>query len=77
MSIYEKLTEIFQDTFDNDDVIAAPDLTANDVEEWDSLSHIRVIVAIEEEFDIKFSISEITNLQNVGEMAALIERKLA
>lgn len=77
MNIYEKLSDIFQETFDNDDVIATPELTANEVEEWDSLSHIRVIVAIEEEFVIKFSISEIVELKNVGEMAALIESKVA
>ena len=77
MNIYEKLTEIFQDIFDNDDVIATPVLTADDVEEWDSLSHIRVIVTIEEEFDIKFSVSEIVELNNVAEMVALIESKVA
>jgi acyl carrier protein len=77
MNIYEKLSDIFQETFDNDDIIATPELTANEVEEWDSLSHIRVIVAIEEEFVIKFSISEIVELKNVGEMAALIESKVA
>ena len=77
MNIYEKLTEIFQDIFDNDDVIATPELTAHDVEEWDSLSHIRVIVTIEEEFDIKFSVSEIVELNNVAEMVALIESKVA
>ena len=77
MNIYEKLTEIFQDIFDNDDVIATPVLTAHDVEEWDSLSHIRVIVTIEEEFDIKFSVSEIVELNNVAEMVALIESKVA
>ena len=76
MNIYDKLTEIFQDTFDNDEVVVTPELTAHDVDEWDSLSHIRVIVAIEEEFDMKFSIPEIVGLQNAGEMAALIERKL-
>ena len=77
MNIYEKLSDIFQETFDNDDIIATPELTANEVEEWDSLSHIRVIVAIEEEFVIKFSISEIVELKNVGEMATLIESKVA
>ncbi len=77
MDIYSKLTEIFRDTFDDDDIVATAELTANEVEEWDSLSHIRVIVAIEEAFDIRFAITEITELKNVGEMAALIESKIA
>ncbi len=75
MDIYKKLTEIFRDTFDDDDVVATAELTADDVEEWDSLSHIRVIVAIEEAFDIRFSAAEVRDLKNVGEMAALIEIK--
>jgi acyl carrier protein len=77
MSLYDNLTEIFRDTFDNDEITATPELTAYDVEEWDSLSHIRVIVAIEETFGIRFAVTEITELQNVGEMAALIEKKIA
>ena len=73
MSTYELLTEIFRDVFDNDDVTATPELTAPDVEEWNSLNHIRIILAIEKAFDIKFSVAEISDLQNVGEMVALIE----
>ncbi|CUW38099.1 Acyl carrier protein [Magnetospirillum sp. XM-1] len=75
MNIYERLTPIFQDVFDNDDVIATPTLTAAEVEGWDSLSHIRLVVAVESEFGIKFSISELTGLKNVGAMVALIEAK--
>ncbi len=76
MNKYDQLTEIFRDVFDDDDVVATPELTAQDVDEWDSLSHIRVIVSIEEEFGIRFSVSEISGLKNVGEIAALIESKL-
>ena len=75
MSTYDQLTEIFQDVFDNDEIVATPELTAADVDEWDSLSHIRIIVAVEDAFNIKFSISEISELQNVGQMAALVEGK--
>lgn len=75
MNIYERLTPIFQDVFDSDDLVAAPELTAKDVEGWDSLSHIRLIVAVEAEFGIKFSISELSGLKNVGAMVALIEAK--
>ena len=76
MSTYVLLTEIFQDVFDNDDVIATPELTAHDVEEWNSLNHIRVILSVEKVFDIKFSVAEISDVQNVGEMVALIESHL-
>ena len=76
MNIYDHLTEIFQDIFDNDLVIATPELTAHDVDEWNSLNHIRVILSIEKVFDIKFSVSEISELQNVGEMVILIESHL-
>ncbi len=75
VNIYERLTPIFQDVFDSDDLVAAPELTAKDVEGWDSLSHIRLIVAVEAEFGIKFSISELSGLKNVGAMVALIEAK--
>jgi acyl carrier protein len=63
------------DTFDADDLVISPETTAADVEDWDSLSHIRLIVAIERAFNIRFANSEIENLGNVGELAALIERK--
>ncbi len=75
MNTYDRLTEIFQEIFDNDDVVATPELSAHDVDEWDSLSHIRVIVTVEEAFGIRLSVSEISNLTNVGEMVALIESK--
>jgi acyl carrier protein len=76
MSIYPQLTEIFRDTLDEPDLVLTPELSARDVDTWDSLSHIRLIVAIEQEFRIKFGTREIDGLNNVGELAALIETKL-
>jgi acyl carrier protein len=76
MSIYPQLTEIFRDTLDEPDLVLTPELSAKDVDTWDSLSHIRLIVAIEQEFRIKFGTREIDGLNNVGELAALIETKL-
>ncbi len=73
--IYGKLTEILRDVFDDDSIVATPQLTANDVEAWDSVSNVRVFVAIEVEFGIRFSNAEITQLQNVGELVELIERR--
>lgn len=77
MSIYPQLTEVFRDTFDEPDLVLTPELSAKDVETWDSISHIRLIVAIEQAFRIKFGTREIDGLNNVGELAALIETKLS
>ena len=75
MTTIERITPIFRDIFDRDDLTLTPTLTAHDVEEWDSLSHIRIVVAVEKEFGIKFALGELQSLQNVGEMIALIEKK--
>jgi acyl carrier protein len=74
--IFELLTPIFQDIFDDDDLIPTPEMTAADVDEWDSLSHIRLIVAVEQEFNVKFSIPEIERLKNVGDFADKIAGKV-
>lgn len=72
----EKIQEIMEDTFDLDDLSITRDTTAADIEEWDSLSHIRLIVAIEREFKVKFTNAEIEGLSNVGELIDTIEAKL-
>lgn len=74
-SIYDKLAPVFHEVLD-DDTVLTPELTANDVADWDSLSHIRLMVAIEERFGIHFSASEITSFKNVGDLVACIEDKL-
>ena len=74
---YAKLTEIFHDVFDDDAIVVAPALTADDVDEWDSLSHIRLVLAVEKKFGLKFSAAEVGRLKNVGEFVALIESKAA
>jgi acyl carrier protein len=77
VEIYDKLTRIFQDVFDDDSIVARPDLTADEVEEWDSLTHIRLVLTIEKKFNVKFSASEIAKLKNVGEFVDLIRSKAA
>ena len=72
----EKIQEIMIDTFDLDDVTITRETTAADIEEWDSLSHIRLIVAIEREFGIKFSNAEIEGLANVGQLLDTVEAKV-
>lgn len=72
----EKVNIIFKDVLENDDLIIKTETTANDLEEWDSLSHIQLIVAIEKFFKIRFTSSEINNFQNVGEMCVGIVKKI-
>ena len=73
--IYRKLTAIFRDVFDDDDLVARPDLTAEDVPDWDSLSHVRLILTIARQFQTQFSAAEIAELKNVGDLAAMVKRK--
>ncbi len=74
--ILQKLSPILQDCFDDDDIVATPDLTADDVEGWDSLAHVRLILQIERAFKIHFSASEVAGFKNVGELAAAIGAKV-
>lgn len=77
MELKERLQKVFATVFDNDSIEISPELTADDVDEWDSLSHINLMIAIELEFDIEFDQSEIQNFANVGELTASIENKLS
>jgi acyl carrier protein len=74
--ILNKLTEIMRDVFDDDGIEPTEAMTANDVEGWDSLSHIRLMVSIERRFNIKFTNTEVEKLQNVGELVKAIESKI-
>lgn len=74
--IFIKLNEIFIDVLDLDEVELTDETSANDIEEWDSLSHIQLIVAIEKTFGIKFTSLEIMKWKNVGEMVDSMEEKL-
>jgi len=74
-TVYSKLTDVFHDVFDDDEIVLSPHLSANDVEGWDSLKHVRLLLTVERTFRIKFSTSEIGRLKNVGELAALIQSK--
>jgi len=73
--VYARLAEIFKDVFDEDSIKLAPDLSAKDVDGWDSLTHIRLILTVEKAFKIKFSTSEIGNLENVGDLVKLIKAR--
>lgn len=74
--IYKELDEIFQDVFDDENIHVTEKTIAADIEDWDSLEHINLVVAIENHFGIKFNMSEVTTMKNVGEMVNIIlERK--
>ncbi len=69
------LSDVFRTVFDNPDLILHDGLTAADVENWDSLNHIDLIVAIERKFKIKFTMREVTGLKTVGDLAELTAKK--
>jgi len=76
MKIKEKLQEIFRDIFDDDTIELFDAMNANDIEDWDSLSHIQLIVQIEKSFAIKFTTGEVATLKNVGEFISLVQEKI-
>lgn len=76
MSTLTKLNEIFCQVFDEDDLQISPEMTANDVDGWDSLSHINLIVAVESAFKIRFNQKELLTFKNIGDLLASIESKI-
>ncbi len=75
--ILASLTEIFQDVLDDDELVLSAATTAQDVENWDSLNHVRLMLTVERKFAVKFSAAEIGRLKNVGDLVALIQSRLA
>ena len=76
MSTIDLLTPIFRNVFDDDGLIINSETNANHIDGWDSLTHIRLIVAVEIYFNIRFTTSETSELENVGEFIQLISKKL-
>jgi acyl carrier protein len=72
---YARLTQVFHDVFDDESIVVHPELTADDVDEWDSLTHIRLVIAVEKTFGLKFSAAEVERLRNVGDLVALIDSR--
>jgi acyl carrier protein len=73
--VYEKIQNVFDEVFLSK-VVVTPELSAKDVEEWDSLLHVSLVLAIEEEFNIRFRVGEVESAKNIGEWADLIEKRL-
>ena len=70
--VYSRLTEVFRTVFDDDTITLNDGTTSADIEDWDSLEHIDLIVSIEKAFSMKFTMSETTGMKNVGEMVDII-----
>ena len=73
--VLARVQEVFRDVLDDEDIVLSDATTADDIEEWDSLSHIQLVVAVEKAFHVKFSSKEILSWKNVGEMVDCILSK--
>ena len=74
--ILQKVTDVFIDNLDNESIVLTENTTADDIEEWDSLTHVQLVVAVEKKFKIRFIAKEIQSWKNVGEMINSISTKL-
>ena len=74
MTVHDRVQAIFADVFDDPNFTVRDDMTADDVADWDSLNHINLVIAIENEFAVEFEGTEIASLANVGDLFALLER---
>lgn len=74
--VYEKLTEVFIDVFDDEDIVIGDETVSTDIDGWDSLMHITLIGVIEDEFSIKFNMDDLPKMKNVGTMVDMIQELL-
>lgn len=77
MDIYNELNSVFRKVFDDEEIVVKPESTSNDIEAWDSLSHVNLVVAVEKHFKIRFRNAEILKWKDVSQMVASINEKLA
>ena len=70
--VYRTLNGVFQDVFDDESIEVNDETTSDDIEDWDSLEHINLIAAVEQEFGVKFNMGQVVSMKNVGEMVDII-----
>ena len=70
--VYETLNGVFQDVFDDESIEVHDETTSDDIEDWESLEHINLIAAVEQEFGVKFNMGQVVSMKNVGEMVDII-----
>ena len=75
--IYADLNEVFRDVFDDETITVTDETTSDDIDDWDSLEHINLIAAVEQQFGIKFNMGQIVTMKNVGEMVNIIESQIS
>jgi acyl carrier protein len=75
--LIDRVADVVRDVFEDDELVVSRDTTAKDVEGWDSLAHVTLIVNVEKTFGVKFKSSEVAAVKNVGELADLVSAKLA
>lgn len=73
--VFERLNKVFQDVFDDEDITVNETTTSADIEDWDSLEHINLVAAVEQEFGFKFTMGQVVTMKNVGEMVDIILQK--
>ena len=76
MDILAELNNVFRQVFDDSSLTVTRSTTANDIDEWDSLTHLNLVVAVELKFGVKFALGELQSLKNVGDLADAVQRKL-
>jgi acyl carrier protein len=76
VEVLERLTSIMRDVFDNEELVATPSLNAAAVDGWDSMRNVSLLLAIEQDFKVRFGAAEISELRNIGELSELILSKI-
>ena len=73
--VFERLNKVFRDVFDDDDITVTETTTSADIDDWDSLEHINLVAAVEQEFGMKFTMGQVVTMKNVGGMVDIILQK--
>ena len=73
--VFDRLEQVFRDVFDDDSIVLYEDTTADDIDDWDSIEHITLIAAVEQEFGMRFSMGEVSGMKDVGEMVTILTQR--